>query len=278
MLHAANVDIHDLAVNPRTGSAFVAVSSDDKAALVQIDGVGKMTPLSLTDISFSKVALTDAPEDKITGEGRRATNNRMDSIMDIAYFENKVLVSGLSNALSPSTVRELNFPFTESDKGMGIEIYHAAHGKSEDYSAMRTFVPMMIDGEPNLLGAYVCTPLVRIPVKDLEAAGDKVKATTVAEPGNMNRPLDMIAYETGGASYLLLSNSARGVMKISTAGLKENKGLTEPVRGGGKAGQAYEDVKSMAGVIQMDKLNDHSALILVHPDNSPQSLKTVPLP
>lgn len=278
VLHAAKLEINDLVVNPHTGSAFVAVSADDKAALVKIDGAGKITPLSLTDVSYSKVALADAPEDKVTGEGRRAKNARMDSITDIAFFENKVLVSGLSNALSPSTVRELNFPFTESDKGMGIEIYHAAHGRSEDGSAMRTFVPMMIDGEPSLLGAYVCTPLVRIPVKDIAAAGEKVKATTVAELGNMNRPLDMIAYEKDGESYLLLSNSARGVMKISTAGLKENKGLTEPVRGGGKAGQAYEDVKSMNGVIQMDKLNDHSALILVQAENSPQNLKTVPLP
>jgi len=278
VLHAGKIEINDLAVNPRTGSAFVAVTADDKAALVKIDGAGKVTALSLTNVSYSKVALTDAPEDKITGEGRRIKNNRMDSITDIAFFENKVLVSGLRNALSPSTVRELNFPFTESDKGIGIEIYHAAHGKSEDTAAMRTFVPMMIDGEPSLLGAYVCTPLVRIPVKDLEAAGEKVKATTVAELGNMNRPLDMIAYDKDGASFLLLSNSARGVMKIPTAGLKENKGLTEPVRGGGKAGQEYTSVDSMAGVIQMDKLNDHSALILVHPDNSPQSLKTVALP
>ena len=135
---------------------------------------------------------------------------------------------------------------------------------------------MMIDGEPSLLGAYVCTPLVRIPVKDIEAAGEKVKATTVAELGNMNRPLDMIAYEKDGMSYLLLSNSARGVMKISTAGLKENKGLTEPVRGGGIAGQTFVDVNSMTGVIQMDKLNDHSALILAQADNGPQNLKTAP--
>ena len=67
-------------------------------------------------------------------------------------------------------------------------------------------------------------------------------------------------------------------MKISTAGLNANQGLTEPVRDGGKAGQAFEEVASMAGVLQMDKLNDFSALILVHPDNSPQHLKTVPLP
>lgn len=278
VLNADNVVINDLAVNPRTGSAFVACSADDKAALVKIDGAGGISHFAMKDVRYSKVALADAPEDKIVGEGRRAMNRRMESITDIAFFENKVLVSGLSNAQSPSTVRELNFPFTESDKGIGIEIYHAAHGKSEDYAAMRTFVPMMIDGEPSLLGAYVCTPLVKIPVRDLEAAGAKVKATTVAELGNRNRPLDLIAYEKDGAPYLLLSNSARGVMKISTAGLKENAGLTEPVRDGGKAGQAYDDVPSMAGVVQMDKLNDHAALILVHPENSPQSLRTVPLP
>jgi hypothetical protein len=254
VLHADSVIINDLAVNPRTGL------------------------LSLADVSYSKVTLADAPEDKVVGEGRRAMNRRLESITDIAFFENKVLVSGLSNAQSPSTVRELNFPFTESDKGIGIEIYHAAHGKSEDYAAMRTFVPMMIDGEPSLLGAYVCTPLVKIPVKDLTTSGQKVKATTVAELGNRNRPLDLIVYDKDGASHLLLSNSARGVMKISTAGLKENSGLTEPVKDGGKAGQLYEDVVSMAGVVQMDKLNDHAALILIHPENGTQDLKTVPLP
>ena len=274
-LHAKKVEINDLAVNPRTGAAFVAVNADDKAALVMIDGAGKISALSLTDVKFSKAALADAPEDKVVGEGRRAANRRTESITDIAFFENKVLVSGLSNAQSPSTVRELNFPFADADKGIGVEIYHAAHGKSEDYSAMRTFVPIMIDGEPSILGAYVCTPLVKIPVKELSASGEKVKATTVAELGNRNRPLDMIAYKKDGADYLLLSNSARGVMKITTAGLKENKGLSEPVSGGGTAGQQFETVESMAGVIQLDKLNDMAALVLLQAEGGPQNLKTI---
>jgi hypothetical protein len=112
----------------------------------------------------------------------------------------------------------------------------------------------------------------------LSAAGEKVKATTVAELGNRNRPLDMISYSKDGAEYLLLSNSARGVMKISTAGLKENKGLTEPVSGGGTAGQKYETVESMTGVVQMDKLNETSALLLVQAEGGPQNLKTIALP
>lgn len=277
-IQAKQVVINDIAVNPRTGSAFVAVSADEKAALVQIDGAGKISQLSLKDIKFSRAELSNAPEDKVVGEGRRAQNRRNESITDIAYFENKLLVSGLSNAQSPSTVRELSFPFADSDKGIGVEIYHAAHGKSEDYAAMRTFVPIMIDGEPSILAAYVCTPLVKIPLKELSASGEKVKGTTVAELGNRNRPLDMFAYTKDGAEYLLLSNSARGVMKITTAGLQQNKGLTEPVSGGGTAGQSYEKVESMAGVVQLDKLNDSSALVLVQAEGGPQNLKTVALP
>lgn len=277
-LKAKVVEIADIAVNPRTGAAFAAVSADGAPAIVQIDGVGKVTVLSLENVSFSSVTLADAPEDKVVGEGRRAQNRRTESITDIAFFENKLLVSGLSSAAAPSTVRELNFPFADADRGISVEIYHAAHGKVEDYAAMRTFVPMMIDGEPAILGAYVCTPLVRIPVGELSKAGDRVKGTTVAELGNRNRPLDMVAYSKDGAEFLLLSNSARGVMKITAAGLKDAKALTEPVAGGGSAGQQYVTVDSMKGVVQLDKLNSTSALVLVQGDSGRQDLKTVALP
>ncbi|MCA9035485.1 MAG: hypothetical protein KDA91_10150, partial [Planctomycetaceae bacterium] len=278
-LGATTVKVNDVAVNPDTGCAFLAVTADEKPCLVQVDSDGKrLTRMDLKDVRCAKVDLADAPEDKVTGEGRRARNNRGDSITDLAYFEGKLLVSGLSSSQSPSALRELNFPFAAADKGISVEIYHAAHGRSEDYAAMRTFVPMMIDGEPNILGAYVCTPLVRIPVKDLSAAGDKVKATTVAELGNRNQPLDMITYEKNGQEFLLLSNSARGVMKITTAGLRSNKGLTEPVKGGGTAGQSYESVDSFQGVAQMDKLNETSALILAQAESGKLSLKTIALP
>jgi len=277
-LQADEVTINDLTVNPSTGSVFVAVSADGKPAVAKIDAGGKIDAVPMSDVRFATAQLADAPEDKVVGEGRRARNNRNDSITDIAYFEGKILISGLRNSDAPSSVRELNFPFAKSDKGVSVEIFHAAHGRDEDYSAMRTFVPLMIDGEPNILGAYVCTPLVRIPVSSIAESGDRVKATTVAELGNRNRPLDMISYQKDGSEYLLLSNSARGVMKISTAGLSKNDGLTEPVRGGGVAGQSYETVESLEGVVQMDKLNDSMAIVLLQNDAEVQSLKTVKLP
>ncbi|MEZ6122480.1 MAG: hypothetical protein R3C49_04805 [Planctomycetaceae bacterium] len=272
-----DVTINDIAANPASGSVFVSGSAGSQAVLVRIDSEGKVTAVDLKNAKFAKAELADAPDDREVGEGRRRSNPRNDSITDLSFFEGKVLVSGLRSSGSPSSVREINFPFHAADKGVGVQIFHAAHGREEDYAAMRTFVPLMIDGEPALLGAYVCTPLVRIDLKDLEAGGDKVKATTVAELGNRNRPLDMIRYTKGDQEYLLLSNSARGVMKITTAGLSSNKGLTSPVSGGGVAGQTYDSVESMNGVVQMDKLSETQAVILVD-NNGSLDLKTVELP
>ncbi len=51
-----------------------------------------------------------------------------------------------------------------------------------------------------------------------------MKGTTVAELGNRNRPLDMIAYKKDGKDFLLLTNSARGVMKVSTDDLEREEG------------------------------------------------------
>lgn len=273
----ADAAIQDLVVNPRTGTVFVSVMAGDSPAICQIDGAGRITRLSLKDVPFAKVSLPDAPEDKVVKRGRRRRNPRNDAITDIAFYEDRILVSGLRAGEAPSSVREFSFPFSSVDRGTGIAIYHAAHGKAEDYSAARTFVTLMIDGEPNLLAAYVCTPLVKIPLNELREAGDRIKATTVAELGNRNRPLDMITYTRDGAEYLLLSNNNRGVMKITTSGLNDNEGLSEPVRGGGSAGQTYETVESLKGVVQMDKLNDDHAIVLIEGDDD-VNLQTVPLP
>jgi hypothetical protein len=87
----------------------------------------------------------------------------------------------------------------------------------------------------------------------------------------------MISYTKGGADYLLLSNSNRGVMKITTTGLSSSDGLSERVKGGGTAGQTYETIASLEGVVQMDKLNDDQAVVLVKTDDG-TNLQTVALP
>ncbi|OYW13960.1 MAG: hypothetical protein B7Z55_16190, partial [Planctomycetales bacterium 12-60-4] len=142
---------------------------------------------------------------------------------------------------------------------------------------IRTFVPFVIDGKPSLLAGFVCTPLVRFDLSAVQS-GEKVRGTTVAELGNRNQPLDMVVYKQDGKDYLLLANSARGVMKISTADIEKNAGLTAPVGGGGTAGQPYETIDSLAGTIQLDKLGENRAVVITQVDGGPMTLKTVPLP
>jgi hypothetical protein len=85
-----------------------------------------------------------------------------------------------------------------------IEIFHAAHGRDEDYAAVRAFVPFTIGGEPHLLAGFTCTPLVKYPLADLQP-GAKVKGTSVIELGNGNTPRDMFVYEKNGKQYILMN-------------------------------------------------------------------------
>jgi hypothetical protein len=275
----SKVTINDLVVNPASGSLFVAVAKADGApAIVKIDTSGKASEISLTKIYFQKLALPNAPEDKEVTRNGRTRNLRNESITDLAYADGKVLVTGVSADATPSQIREITFPFVEADQGTAVEIYHGAHGRLEDYAAIRAFVPFTIDGQPSVLAGFTCTPLVRFSVNDLEAnKGKKVRGTTVAELGNRNQPLDIILYEKDGERFLLISNTTRGVMKVSTKDIGRKEGITEPVRGGGTAGQSYETIKELEGTVQLDKLNDTHAVVVIKSGDS-LALKTVALP
>ncbi|MCA9227434.1 MAG: hypothetical protein KDA47_17560 [Planctomycetales bacterium] len=274
------VTINDLAVNPISGNVYLSVSQGpaekQSPALVRIDANGQLSQVATKDILYAKSVLPDAPEDKVVENGRRRQNRRDESITDLAYVDGKVIVSGLSNSDSPSTVRELVFPFLEAAPGVNVEIYHGAHGRYEDYAAVRTLVPFNLDGEPIVLAGFTCTPLVKFPVSRL-TKGEKVRGTTVAELGNRNRPLDMIVYNKDGKRYLLMANSARGVMKISTENIERSEGISEPVKGGGTAGQTYETIASLEGVTQLDRLNDQNAVVIIEKDGV-ANLQTVALP
>lgn len=270
------VTVSDLAVNPLTGNVFLSASVNGRPAVVRLDAQG-LSEVALRDIHFLRAVLANAPEDKEVGEGPRKQNRRNESITDIAFADGKVIVSGLSGGAAPSTVRELPFPFADGESGTPIEIYHGAHGKLEDYAPVRTFVPFTINGEPALLAGFTCTPLVRFAVGSLEP-GKKVRGTTVAELGNRNKPLDMIVYKKDGKDFLLMANSARGVMKINTQDIGRTTGITEPVKGGGTSGQAFETIKELVGVVQLDKLNDGQAVIVAQADGGALHLRTIDLP
>ena len=267
-------------MNPATGNIYVSANQNGEGKLLQVEG-DKLVNLPLDKVSRATAKLANAPEDKVVGEGRRRGNPRDESITDLAYVDSQVIVTGRTVGDAASTVHSISYPFLEQGNAMPIEIYHAAHGRLEDDAPIRTFVPFTINGEPHLLAGFTCTPLVKFPLSAVSkpAAKDKAyRGTTVAELGNHNKPLDMIVYEADGKQYLLLANSARGVMKVSTDDIEREDGLTEPVRGGGVAGQQYETIEGWKGVVQLDKLNDNTAVIITQAEGQPTVLKTVALP
>jgi len=270
------VTVNDMAANPISGTVFFSVTAGGKPAIVKVGTDGSVSPLSLKKIAFAKAELADAPADKEVQSGRRKRNLRGDSITDLFYADGSVLVSGASNQASTASIREFAFPFMKSDPGIGLEIFHAAHGRVEDNATPRVFVPFNVGGEPSVLAGFVCTPLVQFPIKAIEP-GKKVRGKTVAEVGNRNRPLDMIAYDKDSQDWLLIANSARGVMKVSTQNIAKQQGLNEKVSGGKSAGLKYETIESMKGVAQLDRLNRTHAVVLVKAGNG-HDLKTVPLP
>jgi len=273
------VRIQDLAVNPASGKAYLSVSRgrgpDTQAVILRVEPSGAISEFSLDSVAFSKAALPNPPADTVSGQGARRQNARTMAITDLAFIDGQVIVAGLSNEEFASTLRAIPYPFSEVSRGAGVEIFHGNHGRLETRSPVRTFVPISFGGDPQIIAAYTCTPLVRFPLSDLRP-GAKVRGTTIAELGNRNTPLDIIAYQKDGKNYLLLANQVRGVMKISTDELTTRKGIEKPVKSG-TAGQPFETLKGWKGVTQLDQLNDVSVVVLEE-NAGTANLRTMPLP
>ncbi|MGL4550795.1 MAG: hypothetical protein ACRC33_06375, partial [Gemmataceae bacterium] len=204
---AKGVQFKDMAVNPASGTAYLSVArgAGPKASpvLLKVSRKGEIAEVSLKKVRSAKTVLPNAND-----------KNRAEAITQLAFLNGRLLIAGLSNEEFASNLRSVPFPFDKTDPGAGVEIYHGAHGKFETKSPIRVFAPYKIGGEENILAAYTCTPLVKLPVKSIEP-GAKIKAVTVAELGNRNRPLSMIVYNKGGKDFVPMANSARGLMKIS---------------------------------------------------------------
>ena len=274
---AREIQINDLAIHPTSKNAFISVSRGRGAnatpVLLRVDGAGEIDVISLADVTYTEAALPNAPE---TNPGARR-NPRASSITDMAYVDGRLFIAGLSNEEFSSKLRSVAYPFRAVDEGTSVEIWHAAHGQFETHSPVYTFVPYEVGGEQNLIAGYLCTPLVKFPVDDLKP-GAKVMGKTIAELGNRNRPLDMVVYQKDGKDYLLMSNTSRGVMKIPTEEFGSQSGLTDPVRGGNKAGIGYETIAQMTGVEQLDLLDDQHVMVIARNDAGLASLEAVALP
>ncbi len=251
---ADKVSIADVKVNPVSGNLFIAArrgaTPASAAAIFKVTRDGKISEFSAKDVTFSAVDLPNASD-----------KARTESITSLGFANGKLIVAGLSNEEFASTLRLIPFPFGDAAAATGVKIYHGAHGKFETQSPVRTFTTYKIGDADHVVAAYQCTPLVKFPVSELNP-GSKVTGTTIAELGNRNKPLDMIVYKKDGKDFVLIANSARGIMKMSGENLSASTdNITSRIAD--KAGVKYETIEGWKGVEQLDKLDDTHAVLLM---------------
>ncbi|MDP3071540.1 MAG: hypothetical protein Q8N18_14720 [Opitutaceae bacterium] len=254
--------IEDLAVNPISRRAYLAVSRgkgpDATPVLVRVNAAGQPEIVALDRVRFARADLPNPAADTAPEPGKKQQNRRLEAITDIAYIDGKVLVAGLSNEEFASTLRAIPFPFKAVDRGTAVEIYHGAHGAFETRAPVRTFVPYKVGQEQQILAAYTCTPLVQFALDDLKP-GAKIRGKTIAEFGNRNRPLDIVVYQKDGKDFLLMANSARGVIKVAADQITGAAPIMTKV--GDTEGLKFEKL-DWAGVNRLALLDARHALVL----------------
>ncbi len=267
--------VHDLAVNPISQTAYLAISRGgskwdsrwqlpndiaDANVLVKVGADKKIAVVSLDNVQYAKAELPNPVDGKKTHRWKKGTALRVDTITDIAFDDGTLYVAGLSNEEFASSMWQVPYPFRSVNKATTLEIFHGAHGKYETHAPIRAFLPYRFGADKHLLAAYLCTPLVDFRVADLRA-GRHVKGRTVAEFGSGNYPLDMIVYQKDGQDRLLIANSNLPLMIVDPQDVAAFKGgITKEVKEY-VAGVSYE-IRSGAGIQQMARLNDTMILAL----------------
>jgi hypothetical protein len=266
---ADQILVYDTAVHPISRNIYFSVSRgrgpDALPLILKMDHEGKLSEMALDHIRYAMSALPNALN----------SNRRMQTITSLEYVDGTVVVAGLSNEEFSSNLRVIPYPFASAvaPSGTGIEIFHTAHGAYETNAPVRTFVTYRTGGEAYILAAYTCTPLVKIPVRALKV-GAQVTGTTIAEMGPGNSPLDMISYRKDGHDYLLIANSARGVVRLQ---VDEVGSAEEIVTHSATGSLPRKRVPEWTRVHQLKKVDESTALILTDAGGS-MNLRVVALP
>jgi len=273
----AQVAIEDMAVNPMSHITYFSVTRNAAGAtaylLLKANPAGELVEVPLGNVRYTMAAI---PNPVASDAERRGRPLRGMAITDLAYTDGQLYVAGLSNEEFSSAFRIMPYPFQEDAKSSSLEIFHAAHGRYETESPIRTFLPYSLKDKPHLLAAYTCTPLETFPMDKL-INGGHIMGKTVAELGAGNRPLDMITYESNGRAYILIANSNRTLMRLDPEEIAAvETGITEPVKQAyASAGVGYLAI-AQVGVQHIDNLNEAFIVGLQRADDGTLNLRSFP--
>ena len=240
---AKSLVMNGMAVHPVTRQPYLSVGvrkgDSIEPAVVSVSLTGEIRPFDLSSSKVTVHQLTDVPDENKHFKSRAGTFPyppaevfeekartplRSMTIVDLKFHAGEVFVAGVSNQEFSSTLRRIPYPFTGAASETQLEIYHVAHGIYETRAPIRTMQFADINGEDTLVAAYACSPLVTIPVSDLNH-GAKVRGKTIGDMGN-GQPISMVAYRDGDENKLFITNVGRGPMIVPLSGIRSAEGFT----------------------------------------------------
>jgi hypothetical protein len=206
---------------------------DAPVAIALVGSDGAVTRLDVDAAISASQPLGDAPGDAALW-GHQPARGLM--VTDIKAFGGELIVAGLTGATFSSTLRRVAYPFSGSVATAQVEMYHAVHNQIETRAPVRAFSIIDVEGEPTMLAAYTCTPLVTVPMKDL-TDGAKARGKTIAELGFGNTPLDVVPFairhQGQTSNWVLVANSAKAAELIRLEDIvaaAKAEGLSQPVK------------------------------------------------
>lgn len=267
-LNSSEIKIEDVKARPGTNQVYVAVSvgNGGKPALLSVTADGTATKVDLEKAESSSVEIKKAPDsgyefwDKIP--------ERSFTVTDMQWHDGKLYIAGLSNQEFASTLRIVPFPFNPQQQSVtSVEIFHSSHNQIETRAPIRQMTFANLGGKDYLIGAYLCTPLVTIPLDSLQD-GAHIKGKTIAELGFGNTPAGMLTFDAEWqgkkSTYLLVTNIERNAQLISLSDVvqaNDKPGLSKQV-GFGEVAGVPQIQTPFSGVYRIDNLNDQFLIAL----------------
>jgi len=281
----ADVEVLDLAVNPASGRVYVAArKQDDKTyVLLKLSPGGAIDLVDLTKVSYARVPLP------------AGDTSPVNAISDVAWAGNKLVAAARCSEEFASKIFAANGPLKHDQAGQiySAETFHVAHNKWETKAPMNVMLPYVENGKHYIVGAFSCTPVVKYPIDAVEP-GAKIKGISMIELGSGNKPLDMFAYEKDGKGSVLTNTfrfhhekrpfgpSPHLAFRFDEELLGKNDAVNEKavrrLDEKAEAAKQIEIAEPFHGVVQMDRLNEKTALALREAPDSDLDLVAIALP
>ena len=228
------VEINDMATHPISNEIYLSVTRIESFAsqpvIVRISSHHEISLLDMAALQFQKQELNEFPPGDaafhVRGSGggvlprdaaKGARAVRSLAIMDMEFYQGELFVAGVAYDNFQSSLRRIAYPFDGTQSVAKVEMYHITHDNYESRAPIRAMSVQEIDGRPQLVAAYTCSPVVLVPLDDI-SDGAKITASTIMDMGN-GQPLDMVPFQIGGKTMLFVTSNSRSPQVIPVEGL-----------------------------------------------------------